>query len=134
MNSRDRFSFGAPATFFCPSNHTSIAGSVSIASASARKLPRVCPECLILREHQRGVPHLAGGGGEMVVPQERQFLHRGLIDLHHAPQPPAAELPQLVGDLAPTSLADRRVRALPQRRDLSLNPPRSRQLILESDT
>ncbi len=92
MNSRARFSLAALAVLLWPSSQRSIAASVSIAKARVRKSPRLQrAELLVLRAHVGGDAHLAGRGGEVVVPQQRQLLVDRLLDGHHAVDPPSRQ-------------------------------------------
>jgi hypothetical protein len=52
----------------------------------------VAAEHAVLIEHQDRVLHLGHAGGEMVVPEESHLLAQGVATLHHAIEPPAAEL------------------------------------------
>ena len=100
-----------------------MAASVSMAKARVRKSPRLeCAELLILRAHVGGDAHLAGRGGEVVVPQQRQLLVERLLDGDHAVDPPARQCGRLFGELA-VVLLSRRLGGLPtgpRRRGLQL--------------
>ena len=58
---------------------------------------RVGAQHLVLAVHHAGVPHLAGAGGEVPVPEQGELLLEGAAGRQHAPAPPRREPLRLHG-------------------------------------
>ena len=105
MNSRDKFSLGAVAEFFCPSSQNSIAG---IGEHRQGESPEVAttgpPERLVLRGQPPGPTHLGGRSRKVVMPKKGQLLAERFLDGHHAADPPGRQARQLAANLLITLL------------------------------
>ena len=66
-------------------------------SERAEIAERQAAQFMVLRRHVRGGCNLLGGGGKVVVPQQRQLLVNRLMDGYHAAQPPVRQLGHLRG-------------------------------------